>query len=123
MLKPVLRRVAAGGVADMLEKMTPQERVKAMIKGIEGELKEALQGRGNLSEDDLGYLVSKVATLKDERLKQCIAELIGWGDEQRSRLETSSAILLEVAKGAGPTAFRKAAMKVEMRYHLRSIDG
>lgn len=37
-----------------------------------------MQGRGNLSRDDLEYLMVAASRLKDERLKACIAELVGW---------------------------------------------
>ena len=40
-------------------------------------MRELLQQRSALSRDDLEYLVEKVATLRDQRMQQCVAELIG----------------------------------------------
>lgn len=79
---------------------------------------ELLQDRRNLQRDDLEYLVEKAASLKDERFKACIAELIGWGDKQRAELETFCAIALETMKLSSPSKLRDAAMKVELRYRL-----
>ncbi len=45
---------------------------------------ELIQQRNSLARDDLEYVVETVAKLKDERLKACVAELIGWGDEERA---------------------------------------
>ena len=81
-----------------------------------------LQGRGNLDRDDLEYLVEKTAALKDSRMKECIAELIGYGDEERAELETMVAIGIEAMKLCSPSRLREAARRVEMRYHLRGSD-
>lgn len=80
--------------------------------------RELLQLRNNLNREDLEYVAEKVATLRDERLKSCIAELIGWGDEERAELETFCAIALEVMKQTTPSKMREAALRVELRYHL-----
>jgi hypothetical protein len=78
--------------------------------------REILQDRKNLPRDDLEYVVETIAKLKDERLKACVAELIGWGDDERAELETFCAIALEVMKMSSPSRLREAALRVELRY-------
>lgn len=78
-------------------------------------LKDHLQGRNNLAQDELEYTVEKVAAMKDARLAQNIATLIGWGDAERAEIETFCAIALEVMSRARPSVLRDAAMIVEMR--------
>ena len=48
------------------------------VDQIAGRMIKLLQQRNALSRDDLEYVVETVAKLKDERLKSCIAELIGY---------------------------------------------
>lgn len=78
-----------------------------------------MRGRGNLTRDDLEYLAQATAKLKDERLKTCIAELIGWGDDERSELETLLAIGFEAMKLCSPSRLRDAAMKVSLKYYMK----
>lgn len=78
-----------------------------------------MRGRGNLPREDLEYLVQATAKLRDERLKQCIAELIGWGDEERSELETLLAIGFEAMKLCSPSRLREAAMRVSLKYYMK----
>lgn len=78
-----------------------------------------MHGRGNLSRDDLEYLMVAASKLKDERLKQCIAELVGWGDEERSELETLLAIGFEAMKLCSPSRLREAAMRVSLKYYMK----
>lgn len=78
-----------------------------------------MRSRGNLERDDLEYLVQAVAKLKDERLKQCIAELVGWGDEERAELETLLAIGFEAMKLCSPSRLREAAMRVSLKYYMK----
>lgn len=85
--------------------------------------RELLQQRNNLSEQDLEYVVSTVEKLKDERLKECVATLIGWGDTDRADLETFCALSLEVMKASPPSRLRGAACKIEIRYRLRMLTG
>jgi hypothetical protein len=75
--------------------------------------------KGNLSRDDLEYLAEVAVKLKDARLKQCIAELIGWGDEERAELETMLALGYEAMKLCSPSRMREAAMRVSLKYHLK----
>lgn len=83
--------------------------------------KELLQERNNLSRDDVEYAAMTAAKLKDQRLQACIAELIGWGDDERAELETFCAIALEVMKQASPAKLREAALRVELRYHMKDL--
>jgi hypothetical protein len=78
-----------------------------------------VRGRGNLSREDLEYLVEAASKLKDKRLQECIAELIGWGDEERSELETLLAIGFEAMKLCSPSRLREAAMRVSLKYYMK----
>ena len=90
-----------------------------LIDAIEREAKELLHGRGNLSRDDLEYLALAASRLKDQRLQSCIAELIGWGDDQRARIETQIAIGIECMRRCSEFQFRQAAQMVELRYQMK----
>lgn len=79
---------------------------------------ELLHERGTIPRDDLEYIAEQASKFKNERLKQCIAGLIGWGDDDRAELETFCAIALEVMKEASPSRLREAALRVELRYLL-----
>lgn len=93
-----------------------------LIKLISKEAKELLQGRGNLSAEDLEYVALAAARLKDERLKACIGELIGWGSDERARLETQIAIGIECMRRCAPSKFREAAQVVELRYQINLLN-
>lgn len=80
---------------------------------------ELLRQRAALDRDDLEYLVERVAKLKDDRLQACIADLIGWGDDERAELETFVAIAIEVMKRTNVSRLREAARVVELRYYAR----
>lgn len=84
-------------------------------------MRELLHQRATLPREDLEYVVETVAKLKDERLKACIAELIGWGDEDRAEIETFVSIAIEVMKKTNVSKLREAAMTVELRYHLKGV--
>ena len=92
------------------------------IKNVTREMVEVVQLRGNLTQDDLEYLLDKVLKLKDERLKQIAAELVGWGDDERARIETFIAIALEVMKRTRPSVLRDCAMMVEIKYHTKLLS-
>jgi hypothetical protein len=85
-------------------------------------MRELLHQRATLPREDLEYVVETVAKLKDERLKACVAELIGWGDEDRAEIETFVAIAIEVMKKTNVSKLREAAMTVELRYHLKGVQ-
>lgn len=77
------------------------------------------RGRGNLSREDLEYLVETASKLKDKRMQECVAELIGWGDDERSELETLLAIGFEAMKLCSPSRLREAAMRVSLKYYMK----
>jgi hypothetical protein len=79
-------------------------------------MKEIIQNRAALNRDDLEYVVERVAKMKDERLQQCVAELIGWGDDERAELETFIAIAIEVMKRTNISKLRECARIVELRF-------
>jgi hypothetical protein len=78
-----------------------------------------MRGRGNLSREDLEYVAQAAEKLKDKRLQECIAELIGWGDDERSELETLLAIGFEAMKLCSPSRLREAAMRVSLKYYMK----
>ena len=84
-------------------------------------MRELLHQRATLPREDPEYVVETISKLKDERLKSCIAELIGWGDEDRAEIETFVAIAIEVMKTTNVSKLRDAAMKVELRYHMKDL--
>ncbi len=84
-------------------------------------MRELLHSRATLPREDLEYVVETVAKLKDERLKACVAELIGWGDDDRAEIETFVAIAIEIMKKTNVSKLREAAMTVELRYHLKGV--
>lgn len=81
--------------------------------------KAIMRGRGNLSRDDLEYLVETASKLKDKRMQECVAEMIGWGDDERSELETLLAIGFEAMKLCSPSRLREAAMRVSLKYYMK----
>jgi hypothetical protein len=82
---------------------------------------ELLQMRAALPEDDLAYLVEKLDRMKDERLKSCVAALIGWGDDERAEVETFVAIALEVMKRTNVGKLRECARIVELKYYVKEM--
>ena len=78
-----------------------------------------MRSRGNLSREDLEYLAESASKMKDKRLQECIAELIGWGDDERSELETLLAIGFEAMKLCSPSRLREAAMRVSLKYYMK----
>ena len=81
-----------------------------------------LRQRATLPREDLEYVVETAAKLKDERLKACIAELIGWGDDERAELETFVAIALEVMKKTNISKLRDAAATVGLRHYMKDME-
>jgi hypothetical protein len=85
-------------------------------------MRELLQMRAALPEDDMSYLVEKVERMKDERLKSCVAALIGWGDDERAEVETFVAIAIEVMKRTNIGKLRECARIVEMKYYMKELE-
>ena len=83
---------------------------------------ELLHERGTLPRDELEYLAEQASKFKNERLREGIAGLIGWGDDERAELETFCAIALEVMKQASPSKLREAALRVELRFLMNNKD-
>jgi hypothetical protein len=80
---------------------------------------ELLRLRGNLPPEDLEYVVERIAKMKDRKLQECVAELIGWGDDERSEIETFIAIAIEVMKRTNMSKLRECARIVELRYYVK----
>lgn len=100
--------------------MTQRPRPDAsFVEAQSNRMRELLQQRKNLQREDLEYLVERVSKLKDERLQACVAELIGWGDDERAELETFVAIAIEVMKRTTTSKLRDAARIVELRYLMK----
>lgn len=83
---------------------------------------DLLRQRAALPREDLEYVVDAVARLKDERLKACVADLIGWGDEERAEIETFVAIAIELMKRTSVSTLRSCARTVELRHLAKEID-
>jgi hypothetical protein len=99
--------------------MKPNE---AIVAAITQDMIRLLKERHALNQEDLEYTVQAVAKLKDERLKSCVATLIGWGDDERAEIETFVAVALEVFKKTNPSKLRDAAKTVEIKYLLRKTN-
>jgi hypothetical protein len=83
---------------------------------------ELLRQRAALPRDDLEYVVQAISRLKDERLRTCVAELIGWGDDERAELETFIAVAIEVMKKTSVSRLREAALVVELRHYTQGMQ-
>ena len=100
--------------------MTRRERMPSYLpEQMSARMIELVQMRANIPHEDLEYLVERIDKLKDERLKSCVAALIGWGDDERAELETFVAVALEVMKKTNPSKLRDATRVVELRYLMR----
>ena len=100
--------------------MTKRERMPNYLPDMmAARMTELVQMRANIPREDLEYLVERVDKLKDERLKSCVAALIGWGDDERAELETFIAVALEIMKKTNPSKVREAARLVNLRYLLK----
>lgn len=93
------------------------------INEVAARMRELVQLRGGLPREDLEYVVTAASKLKDERLRSCIAHLIGWGDDERAELETFVAIAIEVMRKTNPSRLREAARIVELRYLSKELNG
>lgn len=82
---------------------------------------ELLQERAVVSEDDMAYLVDKLANMKDDRLKGIVGSLVGWGTDDRAELETFCAIAIECFGLVSPSKLRDATTKVELRYLMKDL--
>ena len=100
--------------------MTKRERMPNYLPDMmAARMTELVQMRANIPHEDLEYLVERIDKLKDERLKSCVAALIGWGDDERAELETFIAVALEIMKKANPSKVREATRLVNLRYLLK----
>lgn len=76
---------------------------------------EVLRQKGDLTDEEKTYLMDKLESMKDEKLKSIIVGLIGWGDEERGEVETFVAIGIELFKSATLSNIREAVRVVELR--------
>jgi hypothetical protein len=83
---------------------------------------ELLQMRAALPHEDLEYLAERIEKLKDERLKSCVAALIGWGDDERAEVETFVAIAIEVMRRTNVGKLRECARIVEMKFYMKEMQ-
>lgn len=101
--------------------MTRRERMPSYLpEQMSTRMVELVQMRANIPREDLEYLVERIDKLKDERLKSCVAALIGWGDDERAELETFVAVALEIMKKTNPSKLRDATRVVELRYLMKA---
>lgn len=100
--------------------MTKRERMPSHLPNeMAARMIELVQMRANIPREDLEYLVDRIDKLKDERLKSCVASLIGWGDDERAELETFIAVAIEVMRKTNPSKVRDATRLVEIRYLVK----
>lgn len=103
--------------------MTKRERMPDYLPNeMAARMTELVQMRANIPREDLEYLVERIDKLKDERLKSCVAALIGWGDDERAELETFIAVAIEVMKKTNPSKVREAARLVNIRYLMKEMQ-
>lgn len=107
---------------ELSQKFNPREFQLATVMYWTQRCRELLHERATLPREDLEYLAEQAGKFKNERLRECIAGLIGWGDDERAELETFCAIALEVMKEASPSKLREAALRVELRYLLNEKE-
>lgn len=102
--------------------MSQRERMPSSLpQEMAARMAELVQMRANVPREDLEYLVERVDKLKDDRLKSCVAALIGWGDDERAELETFIAVALEVFKKTNPSKLRDATRTVHLRPLMREL--
>lgn len=82
---------------------------------------QLIQSRAWLPQEDIEYVAETTSKMKDPRFKACVAELIGWGTEERAELETFVAIALEVMGKTTITRIREAAQTVNLRHLVRDL--
>ena len=84
-------------------------------------MRELIQSRAWLPEEGIEYVAETASKMKDPRFKECVAELIGWGTEERAELETFVAIALEIMKKTKLTRIREAAEMVYLRQLVKDL--
>ena len=100
--------------------MTKRERMPSSLpEEMATRMVGIVQMRANVPREDLEYLVERIDKLKDDRLKSCVAALIGWGDDERSELETFIAVAIEIMKKTNPSKLRDAVRVVHLRDLLK----
>ena len=82
---------------------------------------ELIQQRAWLPPEDMDYVAETTSKMKDPRFKACVAELVGWGTDERAELETFVAIAIEVMKKTTVTRLREAAQTVHLRHLVRDL--
>lgn len=98
-----------------------KEYFDALIKHYSVRATWLVQCKGNLERDDLEYLIEVGSKLKDQRLKDCIVGLVGWGDDERAELETLLALGFEAMRLCSPSRLREAATRVGLKYYMKDI--
>lgn len=93
-----------------------------VIAQIEKDVKEALRGKGNLTPEDEAYVIQQLDSITDQRLKECIGQLLGWDEEQRAKLETAMAVFFSLLKMSPAKRIIAAAQVVEVSFHLRHTE-
>jgi hypothetical protein len=99
-----------------------KEYFDALIKHYSVRATALVHCKGNLERDDLEYLIEVGSKLKDQRLKNCIVGLVGWGDEERAELETLLALGFEAMRLCSPSRLREAATRVGLKYYMKDLS-
>ena len=103
---------------DARNKVTVDHQKIALVSFWTDRCQELLQQKGDLTDDEKEYLAKVLGTMRDEKLKNIIAGLLGWGDEERAEMQTFCAIALEMMQMVSSATIRDAAQRVEMNYYL-----
>jgi hypothetical protein len=98
-----------------------KEYFDALIKHYSVRATWLVHCKGNLERSELEYLIEVGSKLKDQRLKDCIVGLVGWGDDERAELETLLALGFEAMRLCSPSRLREAATRVGLKYYMKDI--
>lgn len=108
--------------ARLAKELTSREFHLAVVMYWTERCRDLVQRRDNVSREDLEYFASRASKMKDERLAQIAAALIGWGDDEHAELEVFCAIALQVMQDTSPSRLREAALKVNLRQILGELN-
>lgn len=80
-----------------------------------------VRGRNTLSREELEDCVQRASKLRDPVLQGYIANLIGWGDQDRAELIHFCMVALELMKRTRPSVVIETHKTIEIRHRMRQI--
>lgn len=78
--------------------------------------------RNTLTREELEDCVQRVSRLRDEKLQQYVATLIGWGDAERAELVVFTTMALSAMRELRPSKLREIAERIETKYLLHKQE-